>query len=371
MSPKFINEERLAATLNKNNHDQTLPVIHGERASLEPFPAQKSLIGKAIFIKGDLVSREDLFIDGRLEGSISLKNNKLEIGKNGYLESNAFAKVIIINGELKGDAYASDQIVVTKTARINGNIFASDVTIEDGAFINGSIEMKKQDFSRVPEVFDANAKNAAAGASYNSLGDRMLEITHFYSSRQQNTFDAQNSELQKRTRELSAFAADMQPDAEFPFGEKSVIGETVMIRGELVAEEDVIIQGKIDGIIYFKNNRLEVDCNAQLKANTFVKSMVLYGEINGDVCASEHVLIKKSGHILGKIRSPRFTLESGGILMGGIEMEQQNIDKVFSDIMSSINEMAIFTKRPEAKENTGKVENTKKLTTVEKNIGLG
>src|SRR5258706_5620606 len=128
--------------------------------------ASGSTLGSNIYCKGDISAREDVFIDGKVEGTIALKMNKLEVGQSGYIQANIFAKIIVVSGEVLGDLYASDQVVVTKTGRVIGNIFAGDVSIEDGAYIKGSIDMQKQDVFKQYVASDLNehhTKNSVFG----------------------------------------------------------------------------------------------------------------------------------------------------------------------------------------------------------------
>jgi cytoskeletal protein CcmA (bactofilin family) len=118
--------------------------------------------------------------------------------------------------------------------------------------------------------------------------------------------------------------------------DRSLIGESVMIKGELISDEDVIIQGGVDGIIYLKNNSLALGPHALIKATLFVKSMVAQGEVNGDVYASDQVVLKKPCHHTGNIHAPRISIESGAMLMGDVEMEAQNIEHAFATLSGSV-----------------------------------
>lgn len=260
---------------------------------------KRSLLGKEVSIRGDVSANEDLVINCKIEnGSISVKNNKLEIGKNGCVKSNTFAKVVIIHGEVRGDVYASEHALLKQTAKVYGNIFAADIRIEDGAFFKGKIDMRKQDFSlpNTPEV-----------APNSILKSNRDESTHSHSYIYE----------------------------EYHHDDKSVIGESIVIKGELRSEEDVVLYGKIEGIVYFKNNILEIAPNAQITASPLAKSIIVYGQIRGDIYASENVAVKKVGYVSGKVFSPRINIESGAIVEGNIEMEPQVLEKVFADVIKN------------------------------------
>jgi cytoskeletal protein CcmA (bactofilin family) len=104
-------------------------------------------IGPSIYIKGDLTGEEDLIIQGRVEGTINLKQNNLTIGQEGDINANIFARTITVEGTLKGDIYGEEKVVIKKSGNVNGNVTAPRVSLEDGARFKGSMDMdyKKAD----------------------------------------------------------------------------------------------------------------------------------------------------------------------------------------------------------------------------------
>jgi len=100
-----------------------------------------AVIGRSIKINGDLVGGEDLRIEGDVSGTVELKNNALTIGKEGKVKADVYARSIAVHGETKGDLYASERVSVHVNARVQGNIIAPKVSIEEGAHFKGSIEM--------------------------------------------------------------------------------------------------------------------------------------------------------------------------------------------------------------------------------------
>jgi len=112
-------------------------------------------IGPSITIKGDLSGEEDLIIQGRVEGKIDLKQNNITIGKNGRVKADVYGKVISIEGEVEGNLYGQDQIVVRSSGNVRGNITAPRVALEDGSRFKGSIDME-------PRVADKQKPGAPA-----------------------------------------------------------------------------------------------------------------------------------------------------------------------------------------------------------------
>ena len=100
-----------------------------------------AVIGRSIQINGDLRGDEDLRIEGDVSGTVELKNSALTIGKEGKVKAGVYAKSIAVDGETKGDLYATERVSVHANARVQGNIIAPKVSIVEGAHFKGSIEM--------------------------------------------------------------------------------------------------------------------------------------------------------------------------------------------------------------------------------------
>jgi cytoskeletal protein CcmA (bactofilin family) len=101
-------------------------------------------IGKAISIKGDIYSEEDLFVDGQVQGSVELKGGRLTIGPNGKAESNVKAREVVIMGQVRGDVEASQKITIRKQGSLVGNIKTTGIVIDDDAYFKGSIDIVRK-----------------------------------------------------------------------------------------------------------------------------------------------------------------------------------------------------------------------------------
>ncbi len=99
------------------------------------------MIGKTITIKGEVTGEENLVIEGRVEGKISLNSHDVTIGESGRIKADVIAKVIKIDGEVQGDMIGQEKITISKTGNVRGNLIAPRVTLEDGANFKGSIDM--------------------------------------------------------------------------------------------------------------------------------------------------------------------------------------------------------------------------------------
>jgi cytoskeletal protein CcmA (bactofilin family) len=105
--------------------------------------AEFAHIGKSVIIKGELSGSEDLYIDGQVEGSIELRNNSLTIGPNGQVKADVNAKGVTIQGKLEGNINASDRLELRKSAITVGDISTQRITIEDGAYFKGKVNVQR------------------------------------------------------------------------------------------------------------------------------------------------------------------------------------------------------------------------------------
>lgn len=105
-------------------------------------PTRPARIGGSLSVKGDLYGEEDLFIEGRIEGKITLKKGSVTIGEKGRVHADIEATSIQVAGEVKGDLLGREQVVLLETGRVQGNIKAKSVTLENGAQFKGAIDME-------------------------------------------------------------------------------------------------------------------------------------------------------------------------------------------------------------------------------------
>lgn len=100
-----------------------------------------------------------------------------------------------------------------------------------------------------------------------------------------------------------------------------MIGPKIKIKGTITGEEDLLIQGKVEGTIDLGQHELSVGQTAVVQANIHAKAIRIDGEVAGDINGSEKVVISKSGNVRGNIIAPRVTLEDGAIFKGSIDMD--------------------------------------------------
>ena len=105
----------------------------------------QATIGKSLVIKGEVTGAESLYIDGRVEGSINLADNRITVGPNGVVTANINAGEIVVLGRVRGDVVASNHVDILSTGSLTGDVVAQRISIEDGAFFKGSIDIRKAD----------------------------------------------------------------------------------------------------------------------------------------------------------------------------------------------------------------------------------
>jgi cytoskeletal protein CcmA (bactofilin family) len=100
-------------------------------------------IGKSVVIKGELSGSEDLYVDGVVEGAIELRSNNLVVGPNGQVRANISAKGVAIQGKVDGNIRASERVELHKTAVVAGDIATQRISIEEGAYLKGKVDVQK------------------------------------------------------------------------------------------------------------------------------------------------------------------------------------------------------------------------------------
>ena len=116
-----------------------------------PLTGELAQIGKSVVIKGELSGSEDLYVDGHVEGSISLKTNSLTVGPNGQVKASVECKGVVVQGKLEGNVLASDRVDLRKSAIVTGDISTQRISIEDGAYLRGKIDIQGKVDAKTPQ----------------------------------------------------------------------------------------------------------------------------------------------------------------------------------------------------------------------------
>jgi cytoskeletal protein CcmA (bactofilin family) len=104
---------------------------------------EQATIGKSLVIKGEVTGSESLYIDGKVEGSINLAGNRVTVGRNGQVAANISAREIVVLGKVRGNVTASDRVDIRSEGSLTGDVTAQRISIEDGAFFKGGIDIRK------------------------------------------------------------------------------------------------------------------------------------------------------------------------------------------------------------------------------------
>lgn len=117
----------------------------------ESFDAPRTgnaVLGKSVVVKGQILSREDLTIDGEVEGTVEMQEHRLTIGPNGKVRASVKAREVIVLGMLHGNVETSDRIDIRKEAKLVGDIKTARIVIEDGAYFKGNVDIIRAEVSR-------------------------------------------------------------------------------------------------------------------------------------------------------------------------------------------------------------------------------
>jgi cytoskeletal protein CcmA (bactofilin family) len=106
----------------------------------EPESRHATTIGKAVKVVGQIFTKEDLEIDGDVEGTIESEDNKITIGQTGRVQADIRARNVVVLGQVQGNVAASEKVDIRKHAKLAGNIVTARISIEDGAVFKGSID---------------------------------------------------------------------------------------------------------------------------------------------------------------------------------------------------------------------------------------
>jgi cytoskeletal protein CcmA (bactofilin family) len=150
----------------------TLP---GRSSESHHEPARTAVLGKSVIVKGQIFSREDLTIDGEVEGTVELQEHRLTIGPNGKVRASVKARELVVLGTIHGNVETTDKIDIRKEAKLVGDIRTARIVIEDGAYFKGNIDIVRAEAPRASSpqpkpqaVATATSSSAASNAPSSS-----------------------------------------------------------------------------------------------------------------------------------------------------------------------------------------------------------
>jgi cytoskeletal protein CcmA (bactofilin family) len=115
----------------------------GASAGAAASTGEQATIGKSLVVKGEVTGSESLYIDGKVEGAINLPGNRVTVGRNGQVAANIVAREVVVLGKVRGNCQASDRVDIRSEGSLTGDVIAARISIEDGAFFKGGIDIRK------------------------------------------------------------------------------------------------------------------------------------------------------------------------------------------------------------------------------------
>ena len=108
-------------------------------------PMEQANIGRTLVIKGEVSGAESLFIDGRVEGTISFPENRVTVGRNGVVAANISAKEVVVMGKVQGNVDCADRLDIRSEGVLTGDVITHRFSVEEGAVLKGSVEVRNPD----------------------------------------------------------------------------------------------------------------------------------------------------------------------------------------------------------------------------------
>jgi cytoskeletal protein CcmA (bactofilin family) len=108
-------------------------------------PIEQATIGRTLVIKGEISGAEALYIDGRIEGKISLPDNRITIGRNGVVQANIIAREVVVMGKVSGNIDCSDRVDIRSEGSVTGDVSTIRISVEDGAVLKGGIQVRSSE----------------------------------------------------------------------------------------------------------------------------------------------------------------------------------------------------------------------------------
>jgi cytoskeletal protein CcmA (bactofilin family) len=141
--PLSSNEELTLSSLSGVASRQLANVRPSSTAPISPPAADRATIGKSLHIKGEVIGSESLYIDGKVEGTINLPDSRVTVSRDAQVSANITAREVVVFGRVCGNITASDHVDLRSEGSLTGDVTAQWITIGDGAFFKGGIDIGK------------------------------------------------------------------------------------------------------------------------------------------------------------------------------------------------------------------------------------
>lgn len=157
---------------NDKSTTSTYPSPTGISSSSPAAVSARASIGPSVSINGEISGEEDILIEGNVEGLINLKKNVVTVASSGKVKAAIYGMVIHVEGEVTGDLFGTERVVVHKSGKVTGNITSPRISLEDGARLKGSVStegaaetsaVRSPSYTRVEELSSDSAANKKSG----------------------------------------------------------------------------------------------------------------------------------------------------------------------------------------------------------------
>src|SRR6266478_731166 len=105
-------------------------------------PVEQATIGRSLVVKGEISGSESLYIDGKVEGSVTLSDSRVTIGRNGSVSANISAREVVILGKVHGNIQCTDRLDIRSEGALTGDVITQRISVEDGAILKGSVQVR-------------------------------------------------------------------------------------------------------------------------------------------------------------------------------------------------------------------------------------
>lgn len=124
-------------------------------------PIEQATIGRTLVIKGEITGSESLYVDGHIEGTLTVKDHRVTVGRNGVVAANITSREVVIMGKVTGNLECSDRVDIRSEGSLTGDIRSRRISVEDGAMVRGSVQLtpgeNKQQKTENPKALAATA----------------------------------------------------------------------------------------------------------------------------------------------------------------------------------------------------------------------
>jgi cytoskeletal protein CcmA (bactofilin family) len=130
-------------------------------------PIEQASIGRTLVIKGEISGNESLYIDGKVEGTLTFKDHRVTVGRNGVVAANIAAREVVIMGKVTGNIECSDRVDIRSEGSLTGDIVSARISVEDGAMLRGSVQLTPAEVKQDKKEKEVPKSFAAAAAKSN------------------------------------------------------------------------------------------------------------------------------------------------------------------------------------------------------------